>query len=82
MERRFLKCTLLVFSISYLFAVVRTTTIFSFVELTDDHVLVWVCNHNTEANIFNCLSWLFVDMLPIGTIFYLHWRNYRKESQK
>ena len=81
-ERRFLKCTLIVFSISYFFAVVRTTSIFSFVALTDDKVLLWVCNNNFEANMLNCVSWFLIDLLPVGTIFFLHWRNYRKESMK
>ena len=30
----------------------------------------------------NLLTWLLIDLVPIGTIFFLHWRNYRKESQK
>ena len=38
-ERRFLKCTLIGFSVSYLFAVIRTLTIFLVLKCTDKYVL-------------------------------------------
>lgn len=33
-------------------------------------------------NVINLTTWFLIDLIPISTIFFLHWRNYRKESQK
>ena len=68
------------FSISYFFAVIRTFSIFVVLHLTDASVLEWVCNNNFLVNVINLLTWFLIDLIPISTIFFLHWRNYRNES--
>ena len=33
-------------------------------------------------NVINVLSYTFIDLIPLGTIFYLHWKNFRNEAEK
>ena len=40
----------------------------------------WVCKHNFKVNLFNVVSYSIIDLVPLGTIFYLHWKNFRVES--
>ena len=43
---------------------------------------MWICKNNFLVNIINVLCYVFIDLLPIATIFYLHWKNFRKEVEK
>ena len=42
----------------------------------------WVCENNFLVNVINVVSYTFIDLIPICTIFYLHWQNFRKEAEK
>ena len=42
----------------------------------------WVCENNFKVNLINVVCWLVIDLIPIGTIFYLHWKNFKIEAQK
>ena len=81
-ERRFLKCTLVVFTLSYFLVVVRSFSFFYLITDPKIDVKKWVCLHNFEVNLFNVVSYTIIDLVPLGTIFYLHWKNFRVESQK
>ena len=79
-ERRFLKCTLIVFTISYFVVVVRSFLFFYMITNSEIDAQKWVCKRNFEVNLFNVLSYIIIDLIPLGTIFYLHWKNFRVES--
>ena len=81
-ERRFLKCTLVVFTLSYFVVVVRSFFIYALITSSEGQVKKWICKHNFEVNLFNVTSYVFIDILPISTIFYLHWKNFREETKK
>ena len=81
-ERRFLRCTLLMFAMSYCIVVARCITIYVLISIEGESVKVWICENNFYVNLINTSSWLLIDLLPLGTIFYLHWLNFRKESLK
>ena len=78
-ERNFLKCTLVLFTLSYILVVLRSFAIYALIQ-EQTSLEKWVCENNLEVNSLNVLSWLFIDLLPIGTIFYLHWKNFQKEA--
>ena len=50
--------------------------------IEDQPVEKWVCEHNFTVNLINVVCWLVIDLIPIGTIFYLHWKNFKIEAQK
>ena len=87
-EKNFLKCTLVVFTLSYFVVVLRTFAIFGTIYKHDDDgkdgqpVEEWVCENNFKVNLINVVCWLVIDLIPIGTIFYLHWKNFKIEAQK
>lgn len=81
-ERRFLKCTLLTFTVSYIIVIARTTFIYWVISQSKFEFKVWICKNNTFVNFLNVVSYTLIDLIPIGTIIFLHWRNYRKEAQK
>lgn len=67
---------------SYFVVVARSFFIYTLIKQGEVNVKMWICKHNFELNIFNVTSYVFIDILPIGTIFYLHWKNFREESKK
>ena len=79
-ERRFLKCTLVLFTLSYFVVVVRSFLFYYMIVNPEINAKEWVCKNNDKVNLFNVASWLVIDVLPLGTIFCLHWRNFRAES--
>ena len=79
-ERRFLKTTLCAFSLSYLVVMVRAIFIETLVFRYNSRT--WICNNNDTANLINVIMWSLIDLFPFGTIFFLHWRNFRHEFQK
>ena len=81
-ERRFLQCTLIVFTISYFVVIVRSFTIFGLIQHDSLDIKRWVCLNNFEVNLINVVSYVFIDLVPIGTIFWLHWKNFREEAKK
>lgn len=82
MERRFLKCTLITFTLSYIVVVCRTFAIYIMIHIDSFHIKKWVCKNNFTVNLINCLTYLFIDIIPIATIFYLHFKNFREEEEK
>ena len=62
--------------------VVRSFLIYALITGGQVYVKKWICKHNFEVNVFNVTSYVFIDILPISTIFYLHWKNFREESKK
>ena len=46
------------------------------------HVKKWVCESDFDVNVINMVCYSFIDLIPIGNIFYLHWLNFRKEAEK
>ena len=81
-ERRFLKCTLIAFTMSYFVVVIRSTTIYLMIRSDNFPAEEWVCKNNFIVNFINVVSYTFIDLIPICTIFYLHWQNFRKEAEK
>ena len=75
-ERNFLKCTLVLFTLSYILVVLRSFAIYTLIDVEGNGVEKWVCDNNFRVNSVNVLSWLVIDLLPIGTIFCLHWKNF------
>ena len=77
-----MKCTLVVFTMSYFVVVVRSFTIFAIIQADRGQLKIWVCKNNFIVNLINVISYVLIDLVPIGTIFYLHWKNFREEAQK
>ena len=81
-ERRFLKTTLCAFSLSYIVVMVRAVFIDTLVITRGKDSRTWICKNNDTANLINIIMWSLIDLFPFGTIFFLHWRNFRREFQK
>ena len=81
-ERRFLKCTLVTFTLSYLFAVGRTFAIYIMIHMETFHIKKWMCQNNFLVNLINIVCYIFIDLIPICTIFYLHRKNFHEEAKK
>jgi len=62
--------------------VIRTTTIYVMILHETFHVKKWVCESDFDVNVINMVCYSFIDLIPIGNIFYLHWLNFRKEAEK
>ena len=67
---------------SYFVVVIRSTTIYLMIKEADFETEAWVCKNNFLVNVINIVSYIFIDLIPISTIFYLHWQNFRKEAEK
>ena len=67
---------------SYLIAVVRTVAIYTMIHKETFHIKVWLCKNNFLVNLINFATYIFIDIIPIFTIFFLHWKNFRDEVQK
>ena len=72
-ERRFLKCTLIAFTMSYFVVVIRSSTIYLMINSESFPAEEWVCENNFIVNVINVVSYTFIDLIPVCTIFYLHW---------
>ena len=81
-ERRFLKCTLVVFTMSYMIAMVRTLSIYLMIHKKSFHIKKWLCENNFLVDVINLSTFCGIDIIPIFTIFYLHWKNFREEEKK
>ena len=67
---------------SYFVVVIRSSTIYSMIKVSNFKVEEWICKNNFYVNLINVVSFTFIDLIPICTIFYLHWQNFRKEAEK
>ncbi len=82
-ERRFLMVTMIFFSLSYLFISAKSIVGYIiFYQINENWSLDHICGHNFHVVVFNCLSVIFVDILPLTAIFYLHYVNFSKEEAK
>ena len=81
-ERRFLKFTLITFTLSYCVAVGRSFAIYTMIHLSTFQIKVWMCKNNFTVNLINFLSFICIDIIPYFTIFFLHWKNFRYEEQR
>ena len=81
-ERRFLKCTLITFTMSYCIAFGRTFAIYTMIHNPSIHLKAWMCRNNFTVNLINFLTYIGIDIIPFFTIFFLHWKNFRHEEQK
>ena len=70
------------FTLSYFVAVSRTLAIYIMIHLESFHIKVWMCKNNFLVNVINLICFIFIDIVPILTIFYLHLKNFRDEDKK
>ena len=62
--------------------VARSFLFFYMITNSQINAQEWVCKRNFEINLLNVVSYIIIDLVPLGTIFYLQWKNFRVESQK
>ena len=75
-----MKCTLVTFTFSYIVAVGRTLGIYFVIVDKSIKIEIWTCENNFLVNCINVFTFFGIDLIPIGTIFYLHWKNFRTED--
>lgn len=67
---------------SYIMVMGRTLFIYWVISQKTFKFKNWICNNNFVVNMLNVVCYTLIDLIPIGTILFLHWKNYRYEAQK
>ena len=78
-EKRFLLCTLIIFSISYLVCVLRNLIEWMVLQpqISATQIDDYICQSNSSLTLFYAISYFVTDLLPYVCIFYLNWKNFR-----